>query len=86
MAAEVMFFIILALTKCSVAMLCRRLFSINMKKNLLICDITVGVCAVWALGAILTVAVDCGPLPHIGYDVPFCQSLVSKEIVSHLRH
>lgn len=49
-----------------------------MKKNLLVCDIAAGLCALWGLGAIITITADCRPAQQIGYKTPFCSGLVSR--------
>ena len=75
-ASELLFFATLVLTKCSIVALFRRLFSIDMNRHLILCDVVSGICVAWGLGAILTATINCNPLAQIGYERPFCSNLV----------
>lgn len=70
-----LFLVALFLTKSSVILLCRKLFSINMKKHRKLCDVMAVVCGLWCLGAILALNISCDSLQQIGYQT-FCPNLV----------
>ncbi|EXJ77509.1 hypothetical protein A1O3_09736 [Capronia epimyces CBS 606.96] len=77
-ASIVLFFVALFLTKCCVILLCRKLFSVNMRRSRLMCDSVVVICGLWCLGAILGVTVGCGSLGQIGYRGSFCHDLTTR--------
>lgn len=66
------------LTKCSVIFLCRRLFSINMKRRIFLCDVATGVSTLWCVAALLTLLVQCDLFQRIGYDGPHCHNTVRE--------
>ncbi|KIY03305.1 uncharacterized protein Z520_01772 [Fonsecaea multimorphosa CBS 102226] len=78
LAGEIFFIISLTLAKASVTLLIRRLFSINMRKRSLVCDILLGICAVWGLASILIIAIDCPLLSLMGYQGQFCANFVPR--------
>lgn len=63
-------------TKCAVIVLCRRLFSINMRQHRIICDATVGIVALWCVGSIMGAVVSCGKLDRIGFMGQSCSNMV----------
>lgn len=63
-------------TKCAVIVLCRRLFSINMRQHRIICDATVGIVALWCVGSIMGAVVSCGKLDRIGFEGQICSNMV----------
>lgn len=75
-AAVVLYFVALFLTKATVVVLCRKLFSFNMKRSRLMCDVVIGICGLWCLGAILGLTIGCDSLDQIGYETTFCHDLV----------
>lgn len=75
-ASHVFFFLTIALTKVAVILLCRRLFSTNMKKHLFLCDVVSGLVGVWCVASILATNVACGPLGQLGYRQDFCTGMV----------
>ena len=75
-ASNVFFFLTIALTKVAVILLCRRLFSTNMKKHLIFCDAVSGLVGVWCIASILATNVGCGPLGQLGYRQDFCTGMV----------
>ncbi|KIV95883.1 hypothetical protein PV10_03484 [Exophiala mesophila] len=75
---NVLFFLTLAFTKISVVALCRRLFSLSMKKHLLVCDIAAALCGLWAVGSIIAVTVSCDSFHQIGYNTSFCSGMTGR--------
>ncbi|KAF2402029.1 hypothetical protein EJ06DRAFT_474359 [Trichodelitschia bisporula] len=51
----------LCLSKCSVVCLIRRLFSDDMQRHRLLCDINLGIMALWACSSIVALSVRCSP-------------------------
>ncbi|OAP65571.1 hypothetical protein AYL99_01543 [Fonsecaea erecta] len=78
LAGEIFFIMSLTLAKASVTLLIRRLFSINMQKRALVCDLFLGVCAIWGLASILIIAIDCPLLSLMGYHGRFCANFVAR--------
>ena len=78
MASNVLAIVSMGLAKLSVIFLCRRIFGPSMKSHIVLCDVAVGIAALWFLGSILAVSIDCGALEVIGYSGKFCSGLVSE--------
>lgn len=77
LASQIFFLLSLCLAKISVILLIRRLYSPDMFKHLIICDGILVICAIWGLGSILGIAIDCSPLHLMGPERSFCSNLVS---------
>ncbi|OQV09663.1 hypothetical protein CLAIMM_13762 isoform 3 [Cladophialophora immunda] len=78
LASIVLFLFTLFLTKSCVILLCRKLFSINMKRHRMLCDTMTVICAFWCLGAILALTIDCDSLQQLGYHTSFCPTLTKR--------
>ncbi|KIW90865.1 uncharacterized protein Z519_08648 [Cladophialophora bantiana CBS 173.52] len=78
LASVILFLVTLFLTKSCVILLCRKLFSINMKRHRMLCDTMTVICGLWCLGAILAVTIDCDSLQQLGYRTDFCPTLTKR--------
>ncbi|OAL37090.1 hypothetical protein AYO20_03567 [Fonsecaea nubica] len=78
LASIVLFLVDLFLTKSCVILLCRKLFSINMKRHRTLCDTMTVVCGLWCIGAILALTIDCDSLQQLGYNTSFCPTLTKR--------
>ncbi|OAP62853.1 hypothetical protein AYL99_02080 [Fonsecaea erecta] len=78
LASIVMFLLALFLTKACVIILCRKLFSINMKRHRTLCDTMTVLCGLWCVGAILALTIDCDSLQQLGYHTSFCPTLTKR--------
>ncbi|KIY03997.1 uncharacterized protein Z520_00689 [Fonsecaea multimorphosa CBS 102226] len=77
-ASIVLFLITLFLTKTCVILLCRKLFSINMKRHRTLCDTMTVICGLWCVGAILALTIDCSSIQQLGYHTSFCPTLTKR--------
>jgi hypothetical protein len=58
-AGDILFLLAIFVAKCSVIMLTRRLFAAQQHQKRFMCEITMGLCAAWCLGSVLTVTIGC---------------------------
>ncbi|KIW02225.1 uncharacterized protein PV09_06379 [Verruconis gallopava] len=60
-ASRIAFVLANALSKSSVVLLIRRVFSLDMSHHLMLCNITLAATALWASGSLVSVSVTCAP-------------------------
>jgi len=75
-ASDVLFLLSIFVTKCSVIWFCRRLFAVGQHNKHKLCEIAIGVSAVWCLGSILGVTVGCSSNEAIHANNQRCSNLV----------
>lgn len=76
-ASDVFFLLALFVAKASVIWLCRRLFAVGQHEKHLLCEIMIGVSAVWCVGALLAANVGCTATEVTGAHGQTCSGLVS---------
>ncbi|ETI29384.1 hypothetical protein G647_01837 [Cladophialophora carrionii CBS 160.54] len=80
-AGDVFFLLALFVGKCSAIWLCRRLFALGQHRNLLFCEVTMALCALWCVGSIIAVTTGCTSTEVIRAVQGRCSGLVTRWIV-----
>lgn len=76
-AGDVLFLLAICFDKCSVILLTRRLLAASQHQKRLLCEITIGLCAVWWLCSTLAITIDCNSYGAIHLDTGVgCPGLV----------
>ncbi|KAF1812168.1 hypothetical protein P152DRAFT_487593 [Eremomyces bilateralis CBS 781.70] len=74
LTSQIFFILTIALAKCSVILLIRRLFSLDMESHRRWCHIMLVVVSVWGLASVLALSIDCGPRQVLGIGGSFCSN------------
>ena len=61
LSSQILLLVALMLSKSSLVLLLRRIFSGDMLQHLIVCDVLLGVCVAWGIGSMLAVSVGCSP-------------------------
>lgn len=77
-AGDVLFLLAIFLDKSSVILLTRRLFATSQHQKRLLCEITIGLCALWWLGSTLAITIECNSYGAIHSNVG-CPGLVQLD-------